>query len=166
MRVNNGISGISAHTRVRHALLSGVKMFAGSNFIALLQLSKRTGALVSVVPEDYDGDVDLKILEEMLQGDLRRALRTHGVHHGPWQLEHASRLETRCKAPVLLAVTHVPTSSGKVYDAAAIGRLAKKHRVPYLLDACQSIGQMPLDVRELHCDFMTGTVCYWVEGDV
>ena len=47
--------------------------------------------------------------------------------------------------------------AGRVYDAAAAGQLAERHGVPYVLDACQSVGQLPLDVSELRCDFLTGT---------
>lgn len=58
--------------------------------------------------------------------------------------------------PALVSITHIPTSSGRVYDAAAVGAAAAAAGVPYLLDACQSAGQMPLDVQQLQCDFLTG----------
>jgi selenocysteine lyase/cysteine desulfurase len=57
---------------------------------------------------------------------------------------------------VLVAISHVPTSSGRVYDAAAVGAAAEAAGVPFLLDACQSAGQMPLDVQHLRCDVLTG----------
>lgn len=58
--------------------------------------------------------------------------------------------------PALLSLSHVPTSSGKVYDVEAAGRAAAAAGVPFLLDACQSAGQMPLDVQLIKCDFLTG----------
>jgi selenocysteine lyase/cysteine desulfurase len=58
--------------------------------------------------------------------------------------------------PVLVAISHVPTSSGRMYDAAAVGAAAAAAGVPFLLDACQTAGQVPLDVQALQCDFLTG----------
>lgn len=58
---------------------------------------------------------------------------------------------------VLVTINHVPTSSGRAYDVAGVGELTLKHGVLYLLDACQSVGQMPVDVRQLKCDFLSGT---------
>jgi selenocysteine lyase/cysteine desulfurase len=43
-----------------------------------------------------------------------------------------------------------------MYDAAAVGAAAAAAGVPFLLDACQTAGQVPLDVQELQCDFLTG----------
>jgi Cys-tRNA synthase (O-phospho-L-seryl-tRNA:Cys-tRNA synthase) len=61
-------------------------------------------------------------------------------------------------APRLVSLSHVPTNSGRVYDAAGVGAACAAAGVPYLLDACQSVGQMPLDVQQLQCDFLTGKV--------
>ena len=97
-----------------------------------LQLAKRTGVEIQVVPETAEGDIDLAALEALiLQADRPR--------------------------PRLISITHVPTSSGRVYDAAGVGRLARKHSVLFMLDACQSVGQLPVDVRGIGCDFATGT---------
>lgn len=43
-----------------------------------------------------------------------------------------------------LSVVH---STGRVYDAAAVGRVTRRHNVPYLLDACQSVGQVHTHFR-------------------
>jgi cysteine desulfurase/selenocysteine lyase len=102
-----------------------------SNAIAFWQAARRTGAVVEVVDDDADGQLDL--------ADLRRRLAA-----GP--------------APVkLVAISHVPTQGGLVQPAAEIGRAAREAGAVYLLDACQSAGQLPLDVAELGCDMLSAT---------
>lgn len=104
----------------------------GTNYITYLQLKKRFKIEVDVIPETAEGDICLSSLEQ--------------------EINDAS------KAPVvLISLTHIPTSSGRVYDAQRVGSLAKKYGIVYLLDACQSIGQMKVDVREIGCDMLSGT---------
>ncbi|BDA50632.1 probable cysteine desulfurase [Coccomyxa sp. Obi] len=110
----------------------------GANYIAFLQMAKRTGVAIEVIPEDDEGDISLPALEVLItQGDRK---------------------------PALIAITHVPTNSGRVYDAAGVGRLAQAHGVPYLLDACQSVGQLPLDVEAIGCDWLSGTSRKYLRG--
>jgi len=110
----------------------------GSNFIAYLQLSRRFGIHVAVARETPAGDVDL--------ADLARLLS-----------EHRGKVR-------LVSMTHVPTSSGRVYSAGGVGEVCRAHRVTFLLDACQSAGQMPLDVAALGCDFLTATSRKYLRG--
>ncbi len=99
-----------------------------SNYIAFLQRARRTGARVEVVPSDEAGQIDLHAFEEAI--DERTAL---------------------------VALTHVPTNGGLVNPAAEVGQIARAAGVPYLLDACQSAGQLPLDVEKIGCDFLSAT---------
>ena len=106
-----------------------------SNYIAYLQVAQRTGASVEVIDSDASGQVSIEAL---------RAL-----------------MDERVK---LIAITHVPTSSGLVNPAAAIGAVAREYGVPFLLDACQSVGQMETQVDVMGCDMLSGTGRKYLRG--
>ncbi|MGQ0675189.1 MAG: aminotransferase class V-fold PLP-dependent enzyme [Rhodospirillales bacterium] len=106
-----------------------------SNYIAFLQVAKRQGAVVEVAPNDAHGQIDAAALGRMIDRRVR-----------------------------LIAVTHVPTNGGLVNPAEAVGRVARRAGVPYLLDACQSAGQVPLDVGRLGCDMLSATGRKYLRG--
>lgn len=110
-----------------------------SNAIAFLQVARRTGAVVEVVDDDEHGQLSVE--------DLRR--RVHDDRGGPVKL---------------IALTHVPTQGGLVNPAEEVGMIARANGVTYLLDACQSAGQMPLDVGRLGCDVLTATGRKFLRG--
>jgi selenocysteine lyase/cysteine desulfurase len=61
----------------------------------------------------------------------------------------------------LVSVTHVCYRNGAKLDVESVVRLAHEHDVPVLLDAYQTIGSMPIDVRALGVDFLAcGTLKY------
>lgn len=109
-----------------------------SNVIAFLQVAARTGAVVEVIDDDETGQLSV--------ADLRRRL-TQG--HGPVKL---------------VAVTHVPTQGGLVNPAEEVGAVTREAGVLYLLDACQSIGQMPIDVNAIGCDMLSATGRKYLRG--
>jgi cysteine desulfurase / selenocysteine lyase len=106
-----------------------------SNYIAFLQVAQRTGAEISVVESDAAGEVDLEALRKLLDDRVK-----------------------------LIALTHVPTNGGLVQPVARVGELARAAGIPFLLDACQSAGQMHLDVDALGCDMLSATGRKYLRG--
>jgi cysteine desulfurase / selenocysteine lyase len=106
-----------------------------SNYIAYLQIAKKIGVNVDVIPNDEHGQVSVEGFREMLDDDVK-----------------------------LVAITHVPTNSGLVNPAEEIGNVAKEAGVLYLLDACQSVGQMPIDVETIQCDMLSATGRKYLRG--
>ena len=108
-----------------------------SNQIAFLSLRKRFGVELVHAPDHADGSgVDVEA--------MARLMRTH--------------------RPRLVAVTHVPTNSGLVQPVAEIGAHCRELDLLYLVDACQSVGQYPVDVAEIGCDFLTATCRKFLRG--
>lgn len=66
--------------------------------------------------------------------------------------------------PRLMALTWIPTFSGMVQRAADVGAECAAAGVPYLIDGCQAVGQIDVDVNDLRCDFMAATARKFLRG--
>lgn len=99
-----------------------------TNLIGFLNVQKTHGVSLRVIPNDADGNFPLS------------------------ELEAAITLQTR-----LIAITHIASSAGGMTPIAEIGKIARKHRILYLVDACQTVGQVPIDVEAIGCDILSVT---------
>ncbi len=106
-----------------------------SNYLAFLDMAKRTGLVIDVINDDEYGQIDLNDLQSKINEQVK-----------------------------LIAITHVPTQGGLINPAKEVGEIAKKFHIPYLLDATQSIGQMPIDVQDIGCDFLCATGRKFLRG--
>lgn len=107
-----------------------------SNQIAFLALQKHRGIQLLRARDCAEGGVDVD--------DFELLIKKH--------------------KPKLAAVTHVPTNSGLVQPVETIGKICRDHEVWYLVDACQSAGQITLDVEKIQCDFLSATMRKFMRG--
>ncbi|MFC4562482.1 aminotransferase class V-fold PLP-dependent enzyme [Nocardiopsis mangrovi] len=107
----------------------------GANAVALLRLAERNGTTVETVPSDGDGALSVPALRAML--DERVAL---------------------------VSLVHVPTNSGLVNPVREAAEAAHDAGALVLLDACQSVGQLPVRMEELGVDMLSGTGRKWLRG--
>ncbi len=107
-----------------------------SNQIMYLALARRRGVEIVRAPDASEGGIDPQAVRELM---ARRR-------------------------PAILALTWVPTNSGLVQPAETVGEICRDAGVPYILDACQAVGQMPVDVRRLHCDYLAGASRKFLRG--
>ena len=68
------------------------------------------------------------------------------------------------RRPALVALSWIPTNSGLVQDVEAVGAVCEQAGVPYLVDACQAVGQMPVDVNRIRCDYLAATARKFLRG--
>lgn len=115
-------------------ILTTVAEYA-ANYVAYLQIARRTGARISVVPNNAHGELDLQRLEEMIDDTVK-----------------------------VISVTWVPTNGGLVNPVAEIGAIARRHRIPLFVDACQAVGQIAIDVEAAQCDMLSATGRKFLRG--
>ncbi|MEO6852094.1 MAG: aminotransferase class V-fold PLP-dependent enzyme [Mucilaginibacter sp.] len=99
-----------------------------TNLMGFLHVKKTRGVEIKVIPNDADGNFSLPALEEAITPKTK-----------------------------LIAVTHIPSTAGGMIPIVEIGKIARRHGILYLVDACQSAGQLPVDVKEIGCDMLSVT---------
>ena len=106
-----------------------------SNMIAFRHLEDRAGIEIVLTPDSEDGTLDLEALDRLIGARTK-----------------------------LVAVSHMPTNEGLVQPVEQVGKIVQAHNVPFLLDACQSVGQMPIDVRKIGCTMLSATGRKYLRG--
>ena len=99
-----------------------------TNLIGFLNLQQIKGIKLVVIPNDEEGNFSMDAFGKALSPSVR-----------------------------LIAITHIPSTAGNILPVAEIGAVARKHGILYLVDACQSVGQVPVDVKEMNCDLLSVT---------
>jgi cysteine desulfurase/selenocysteine lyase len=99
-----------------------------TNLIGFINVQQNNGVVLKIVPNDDQGNLDLNAFEAAISPKTK-----------------------------LIAVTHIPSTAGGMMPIVAIGKIARKHKVLYLVDACQTAGQVPIDVEEIGCDMLSVT---------
>lgn len=124
----------------------GLELKAGDNvivdglsFIAnvapFLWLKKTRGIELRFAPVSLPGITDLKGMEAMIDKNTR-----------------------------LISICHMPNNLGMLQPVHEIGRIAKKHSVPYMLDAANTVGLQTLNVSDIGCDFMAASGRKYLRG--
>ena len=99
-----------------------------TNFIGFLHAKKMFGVEIRVVASDAEGNLPAQAIEDAIT--------------------------TKTK---LIAITHIPSSVGVMTPIIAIGNIARKHGILYMVDACQTVGHAPIDVKAIQCDILSVT---------
>jgi len=107
----------------------------GANAVGFLRAVERRGVTIDVIGDDEHGQLDVGELANRIDNDV-----------------------------ALIALTHIPTNGGLINPAAQVGQIANAAGIPFLLDACQSIGQIHIDVEAIGCDLMSCTGRKYLRG--
>jgi selenocysteine lyase/cysteine desulfurase len=99
-----------------------------TNLLGFLNAEQSQGVQIKVVPNDEQGNFSLRALEECITEQTK-----------------------------LIAITHIASTAGAVLPIVEIGKIARRNQILYLVDACQTVGQIPIHVGEIGCDILSAT---------
>ncbi len=106
-----------------------------SNVLPIMQVARRSGARLEFIPDSDTGTVDVDAFAAMLDSDV-----------------------------AMVAITHCPSQNGLINDVAGIGAALAGSSAWYVVDGCQAVGQIPVDVTAMRADFYSATGRKWLRG--
>jgi selenocysteine lyase/cysteine desulfurase len=115
----------------------------GANIVSYLQMAKRVGIEIIVAPSDANGAIDVTGVAKQME-----------------QIRDASGATTK----ILLSVSHIPTNGGLVNPCEELGDVAARFDAFYLVDACQTVGQIPVSVNRFKCHALAATSRKYLRG--
>ena len=155
-------------TRIFYSMVKGIRegdvilcseVEYAANVVAIQQLVLEKGVQLVVMPslkikEKSSGVVDVKTLNDILNGKYKLPNN---------QYLNPNRIYMIC-------VTHIPTNCGIINPVNEIGVIIENYnqsnqrQIYYLVDACQSIGQIPINVQEMKCTALTASGRKYLRG--
>ena len=133
------IQALSVFDFVRDDVIITSRSDYTSNQIQYLALRERIGVSIVHAPDLPEGGVDPSAVREILTNGSGKGRR-------------------------VVAMSWVPTNSGLVQDMEAVGAICEEFDVPFIVDACQAVGQIPIDVNRLRCDYLSATARKFLRG--
>lgn len=129
--------------------------------LAVSSIPMQKGDTVLIANEDY---ISNQIAFLSLQNRLGiKLLRANSQSSGGVDVDHMEKLMDQHQ-PKLVSLSHVPTNTGLIQPVEEVGQLCKRRNITYVVDACQSVGQIPLDVNKIGCDFLSATMRKFLRG--
>jgi selenocysteine lyase/cysteine desulfurase len=129
--------------------------------IAVSAIPFNSGDKILIAAEDYiSNQIAFLSMQKRFGVEL---IRANSLPEGGVDVDHMRQLMDKHK-PKLVSLTHVPTNTGLIQPVEAVGALCRDRDILYVVDACQSVGQLPLDVNKIHCDFLSGTFRKFLRG--
>jgi len=128
---------------------------------ALSSINFKNGDVIITTDDDYASN-QIQFISLQRRFDIS-IIKIKTLQNGDLDISHFQELLEKY-TPKLVAVTHVPTNSGLIQNVEAIGKICKEQQVLFLVDACQSVGQLNVDVQEIKCDFLTTTGRKFLRG--
>jgi selenocysteine lyase/cysteine desulfurase len=151
--------GLLLGTRARNIAMTQNSTVAFAQAISALDLGP--GDIVLTSRSDYASNQIMFLSLARRRGV--EVVRAAEAPEGGIDPADVARLVAR-RRPALVALTWVPTNSGLVQPVEAVGRICRDSGIPYLVDGCQAVGQMPVDVERIGCDYLSATARKFLRG--
>ncbi|MDH5365350.1 MAG: aminotransferase class V-fold PLP-dependent enzyme [Cyclobacteriaceae bacterium] len=128
---------------------------------ALSSIHFKKNDVIITTDDDYSSN-HIQFISLRKRFDIK-IIRIKNLENGDLDIEDFQKLVEK-HTPKLVAVTHIPTNSGLIQNIEAIGEICHQKQIIFLLDACQSVGQLNININKIKCDFLTTTGRKFLRG--